>query len=79
MNYIMIFQYKQIVPKNKKRRLRRCHIILRPHPKNRPRLSRDNKIDDISLNTHTNRFKFKPHISIMYIHVFGKNQCLSML
>ena len=26
---------------------RRCHIILRPHPKNRPRLSRDNKIDDI--------------------------------
>ena len=27
--------------------LSRCHIILRPHPKNRPRLSRDNKIDDI--------------------------------
>ena len=50
----------------------RCHIILRPHPKNRPRLSRDNKIDDISLNTHTNRFKFKPHISSMYIHTFGK-------
>ena len=46
----------------------RCHIIHRPHPKNRPRLSRDNKIDDISLNTHTNRFKCKPHITIMYIH-----------
>ena len=42
----------------------RCHIILRPHPKNRPRLSRDNKIDDISLNTHTNRLKFKPHIFV---------------
>ena len=57
----------------------RCHIILRPHPKNRPRLSRDNKIDDISLNTHTNRFKFKPHITSMYIHICGKNQRLIML
>ena len=57
----------------------RCHIILRPHPKNRPRLSRDNKIDDISLNTHTNRFKFKPHITSMYIHICGKKQPLIML
>ena len=53
----------------------RCHIIHRyntSHPKNRPRLSRDNKIDDISLNTHSNRFKFKPHINSMYIHTCGK-------
>ena len=47
----------------------RCHIILRPHPKNRPRLSRDNKIDDISLNTHTNRFKCKPHITIVIVTI----------
>ena len=52
--------------------LSRCHIILRPHPKNRPRLSRDNKIIDISLNTHTNRFKFKPHITSMYVHMWKK-------
>ena len=57
----------------------RCHIIDRPHPKNRPRLSRDNKIDDISLNTHMNCFKFKPHINSMYIHTFGKNQRIIML
>ena len=50
----------------------RCHIILRPHPKNRPRLSRDNKIDDISLNTHTNRFKCKTHITSMYRHTCGQ-------
>ena len=57
--------------------LSRCHIILRPHPKNRPRLSRDNKIDDISLNTHTNRFKFKPHITSMYIHICGKKATIN--
>ena len=57
----------------------RCHIILRPHPKNRPRLSRDNKIDDISLNTHTNRFKCKPHITSIYIHKCRKNHRLIML
>ena len=58
--------------------LSRCHIIDRPHSKNRPRLSRDYKIDDISLNTHTNRFKCKPHITNMYIHTFGINQLLIM-
>ena len=56
----------------------RCHIINRPHSKNRPRLSRDYKINDISLNTHTNRFKFKPYITNIYIHTFGKNQLLIM-
>ena len=50
----------------------RYHIINRPHSKNRPRWSRDYKIDDISLNTHTNRFTLKPHITDMYIHIFGK-------
>ena len=54
--------------------LSRCHIL------NRPRLSRDYKIDDISLNTHMNRLQFKPHITNMYIvytiHTFGKNQLL---
>ena len=39
---------------------------------NRPRLSRDYKNCDISLNTHTNCFKFKTHITNMYIHTFGK-------
>ena len=56
----------------KKTNVCQCHIIIRPHLKNRPRLSRDNNIDDISLNTHTNRFKFKPHITSMYIHICGK-------
>ena len=45
---------------------------MRPHRKHCPRLSRYYKIDDISLNTNTNRFKFKPHMTNMYIHSFGK-------
>ena len=45
----------------------RCHIINRPHFQNRPRLSHDYKIDDISLNTHMNRFKFIPLTTNMYI------------
>ena len=48
----------------------RCHIIIRPHSQNRPRWSCDCTIGDISLNTYTNRFKFKPHITNMYIHTF---------
>ena len=35
-------------------------------------MSQDYKIDDISLTTHTNRFKFKPYITNMYIHTFVK-------
>ena len=47
-------------------------------------MSRDYNIDDISLNTHMNRFKFKPHITIVnyynmyiiyYIHKYRKNNC----
>ena len=52
--------------------------IIRHHSKNRPRLSRDYKIDEISINTHTNSFKFKPLITNMYIHTFGKKQLLIM-
>ena len=48
------------------------HLKGRFHIINRPRLPRDYKIDDISLNTYTNRFKFKPHITNIYIHIFGK-------
>ena len=74
-NNIITLKVVRIMVKIKKHNVKhlfRCHIIHRPHPKNHPRLSRDNKIDYISLNTHTNRFKFKPHITSMHIHTCGK-------
>ena len=40
------------------------------------RLLRDYKIDNISLNTHKNRFKFKSYITNIYINIFGVNQLL---
>ena len=50
-----------------------CHIQIRLHSQNRPRWSRDYKIDDISLNRHTNSFK----LNKVYTYL-EKNQLLVM-
>ena len=49
-----------------------------PFQKSSP-IVRDYKIDDISLNTHMNRFKFKPYITNIYIYTHLKKVILKYI